>query len=144
MEVRRHRLLQQRPLLICRNDFEFLPIGRTFEYALAQSLFTHLPLASIHRCLSQAARVLRPGGQLYATFFEDPRPASLSAQPLEHACADGSQLLTHHDRDPYHYPAAALAQVSQEAGLRHRHVGDWGHPRHQQMLQLCKADESDA
>ena len=49
-------------------DYRF-PFGdRTFDFAYAGSLFTHLTPAGTENYLRETARVLRPGGRLVATF----------------------------------------------------------------------------
>ena len=47
--------------------------GVFFDMALAQSVFTHVSLNHIRLCLYRTARVMRPGGKFYATFYERPR-----------------------------------------------------------------------
>ena len=42
---------------------------REFDLALAASVFTHLRPGEIERYVSEAARVLKPGGRLLASFF---------------------------------------------------------------------------
>jgi len=71
-EVKRLGLADKHPRLVQIEDFNFQALNHTFDYALAQSLFTHLPLNSILRCLVMIEPVLRPGGEFYATFFETP------------------------------------------------------------------------
>jgi SAM-dependent methyltransferase len=44
--------------------------GVPVDFALAQSVFTHVSLNHIRLCLYRTARVVRPGGSLFATFFE--------------------------------------------------------------------------
>ena len=45
--------------LLCRDDFDFARFGARFDYALAQSVFTHLPWNSILRCLVEMQAVTR-------------------------------------------------------------------------------------
>lgn len=54
-------------------DFGFDRLGQTFDYALAQSVFTHLPLNKIMRCLLSMERVLVPGGKFFATIYLNER-----------------------------------------------------------------------
>jgi SAM-dependent methyltransferase len=50
-------------------DFVFPWADASFDLAIATSLFTHLlPGAAVHY-LSEIARILRPGGRLFASFF---------------------------------------------------------------------------
>ncbi|MDQ1686702.1 MAG: hypothetical protein QOC82_3439, partial [Frankiaceae bacterium] len=46
--------------------------GVSFDYAIAVSVFTHLPLNYIRLCLYQVAKVMSPGGRFYATLFTAP------------------------------------------------------------------------
>ncbi|HEX8054852.1 MAG TPA: class I SAM-dependent methyltransferase [Thermoleophilaceae bacterium] len=51
--------------------------GATFDFAFAASVFTHLRPDDASAYIAEAARVLRPGGTLFATFFlldEETRP----------------------------------------------------------------------
>jgi SAM-dependent methyltransferase len=41
----------------------------SFDFAIATSVFTHLLTDAAENYIAQAARVLRPGGRLFATFF---------------------------------------------------------------------------
>jgi ubiquinone/menaquinone biosynthesis C-methylase UbiE len=49
--------------------FRFPFDDAAFDFAFATSLFTHLILAETRQYLNESARVLAPGGQLFATFF---------------------------------------------------------------------------
>src|SRR6185503_15060018 len=102
-------------------------LGRRFDFLLAQSLFTHLPLNSIMRCLVNAARVLEPDGRFFATFFENPDKRNVD--PIPQASTE-----SFYDADPYHYDVETLASVCSGTGLALEVVGDWGHPRGQRML----------
>jgi SAM-dependent methyltransferase len=111
-------------------DFGFGRLGQTFDYALAQSVFTHLSLNEIMRCLVEVGKVLAPEGRFYATFFEN----SLGAQHLDPIERDPGGILTHYDRDPFHYDFETLASICSRTGLAIEYIGDWEHPRDQKML----------
>jgi len=51
------------------DSFAFPYDDAAFDVAFAFSLFTHLAAADADRYIAEAARVLRPGGRLLATFF---------------------------------------------------------------------------
>jgi SAM-dependent methyltransferase len=50
-------------------DFLFPYDDAAFDFVIGTSVFTHLLPDALARYLAEAARVLRPGGRLFATFF---------------------------------------------------------------------------
>jgi SAM-dependent methyltransferase len=125
------------PTFIVRDDFDFSGFGKTFDFAIAQSVFTHIPFNSIHRALVNVATVLADGGVMYATFFENTYgPTRL--EPIVQWPGDDETIhsLTLMDADPFHYEFEALDWLAARAGLRVTYIGDWGHPRNQKMLLL--------
>jgi hypothetical protein len=62
------------------------PIGSTAnfgvesDYAIANSVFTHISLNDIRLCLYRFTQQLAPGGRFIATFFEAPRASLRDAQ----------------------------------------------------------------
>jgi SAM-dependent methyltransferase len=130
VELPRAGLARRQVHLLCRDDFEFAAFGTSFEFAIAQSVFTHLPWNSILRCLCNIRRVLCPAGRFFATFFED-ADGSHQATPLVHAPAG---VVTYPDKDPYHYPFDVFGELARRAGLGVRYRGPWSHPRGQNMM----------
>lgn len=61
---------QKKPRLLVSKDFEFEKFEVTADFALAQSLFTHLPPDLIRRCLMKLRRNIATDGVFYATFWE--------------------------------------------------------------------------
>ena len=100
--------------------------GVAFDFVLAQSVFTHLSLNAIRLCLARVAPSLAPGGQFYATFFRAPD------DPFE--TVEREVATTNYDRDPFHYPVEHLEWVPGGSGLMMTDLGDWSHPRGQEML----------
>ena len=49
IELPRYGLQDKNPKLLVNGAFEFTKLGETFDYAIAQSVFTHLPLNTIVR-----------------------------------------------------------------------------------------------
>lgn len=103
--------------------------GRAFDFALAQSVLTHLAPEQARACLAGVARALRPGGRFYATFFEAPEGHVLPE--LHHSPGD---VTSYADRDPFHYRLSDLRGLCDARLLELRYVGEWGHPRAQRML----------
>ena len=115
--------------LLVDDAFAASRFGTTFDVALAVSVFTHLPMNHIVRCLTEVGAVMAPGARFYASYFEAPRLAHLA--PLEHPAGG---IVTHYDADPYHLAFAEMETLAGWAGCRVESIGDWRHPRGQKML----------
>jgi hypothetical protein len=50
-------------------NFTLTSFGRSFDFLLAQSIFTHAAQSHIRRCLSEAAQVMTPSSIFAATIF---------------------------------------------------------------------------
>lgn len=110
-------------------DFDATLFGVTFDMAIAQSVFTHLPLNLIALCLEQTVRIMKPGGVFYATFFRAPDDATWS----DRVTHQPGGVITTAVSDPYHYRLADMIWAAQGA-WRADYIGDWSHPRGQQMI----------
>lgn len=131
VELRKSDLMHKGAHLLADDAFRVDRFGQTFDYAIAVSLFTHLHLNLIGRCLKNVAGVLKPEGDFYASFFRAPEPLH-----LEPVARPPSKTVTNYDHDPYHQAPRELAFLARHAGLRARMVGEWGHPRGQKMAQF--------
>ncbi len=127
------RNIAKRPDLRVTDRFDLAQFGVRFDYVLAVSVFTHLHANHIGRCLVETKKVLAPNGKFFATFFPAPVPLHLESIPR-----DSGRIITHCDRDPFHYSLAEMEVLSRFAGLAVKFIGDWGHPRQQQMLCFTK------
>lgn len=137
VELRAAGLQDRRPVLVQMEDFGFERLGRAFDVALAQSVFTHLPLNDVIRCLVNVERVLAPGGRFYATFFENPHGLR-HLDPIHQGPPGPHDRLTYPDRDPFHYPFETFQWVCRDLALQVEYMGAWGHPRNQKMLCVTK------
>jgi SAM-dependent methyltransferase len=129
VELPRYGVEAKAPALLASEHFEFDKLGRTFDVAIAQSVFTHLSLNSIIRCLVELSRVLRPGGKFYATIHENPH-GKLHVDDIQQA----ETLVSHYDRDFYHYDLDALRFACEGTGFSLAYEGEWGHPQNQKMV----------
>lgn len=116
------------PQLLVDDGFRVRRFGTRFDCMLSVSLFTHLPINHILRCLAEARRSLAPKGVYYATYFEAPSPLFL--EPLRHQPGD---VETWFDQDPFHLGFDEIAWMAAHAGLRAERIGAWNHPRNQMM-----------
>ena len=114
--------------LLDTDSFELRRFDVRFDYALAVSVFTHLPLREIERCLRAVGDVLKPGGAFFASFFEAPHAAH--ARDIVH---ERGSVTTHADADPFHQSFEELSGAARSAGLQAEQIGEWGHPRGQRI-----------
>ena len=121
------------PNLLINQKFELSLFEMKFDYALALSVFTHLYMNHIMRCLVEVNSVLKTGGQFYATFFESPSPGFPS--PIHHNSGD---ITTYYDRDPFHYSFSEMEILAAAAKLEVELIDTWVHPRNQKMLCFTK------
>jgi hypothetical protein len=54
------------------SNFTLSVFQRSFDYLIAQSVFSHATQAQIHRCLEEAAKVMSPSSLFVANFMEGP------------------------------------------------------------------------
>lgn len=123
-----------RPQLACMDDFGFERLGRTFDYAIAQSVFSHLEFNLIARCIVNIDRVLNPGGTFFATFFHNPYGAAM----IDPIPRQNGAFFTHYDRDPFHYDLAWFEALVAKLSIEMEFIGAWGHPRDQQLLRFTR------
>jgi SAM-dependent methyltransferase len=137
VELPRAGLVQARPLLHVTGDFDltWLEPAVRFDFALAQSVFTHLRPGLIDRCVRSVLPRLAPGGAFYATFFES---------------TDGEDWLgpSHGWREDElqhpRYTVDTLTRLAIGAGGALEYIGAWGHPRDQRMVVIRAAGEGRA
>lgn len=137
-ELKMNNLTYKNPILVKMGNFDFKSLNQKFDFALAQSVFTHLPLNSIIRCIMNIEKVLVKGGRFYITFFENPK-GKFNLEPVMHKVADDPDLwASHFDKDPYHYDFETFEWICMGTSLRVEYIGDWDHPRDQKMLVIIK------
>jgi SAM-dependent methyltransferase len=117
--------------LVADGDFDFSWSPVAFDFALAQSLFTHLRKSHLRQCLSGLHSVMVSGASLYATFFIAPE-----RHPAAELFPHPSGIVTHPNRDPFHLRYAEIRECCDQLPWQPRLLGDWGHPRSQQMVQF--------
>jgi SAM-dependent methyltransferase len=134
VELERYGLRERRPTLVPMENFDFPALDRTFDFAWAQSVFTHLPLNSIVRCLMRIEQVLVEGGRFYATFYENGR-GKRNLEPIRQS----EQVTSYFDRDSYHYDVGSFEWACTGTSLEVSYLGGWNNPRNQKVLLFTKA-----
>ncbi len=98
-------------------DFDFA-FAKPFDFAIAQSLFTHLTPKDIAKCLTGARTKAHERTQFFFTFFEgDSR--------------DNPE--TSHANMNWRYSMVDLEGFAVGSGWNLEYIGDWNHPRQQMM-----------
>ena len=120
--------------LLCLTEFDFERLGRRVDFALAQSLFSHLTFNRIRQCLERIVPIMNIGGRFFVTFFELPEGESFS-RPYTH---NPGGVVTCDTSDPYHYKLTDFYHAKKGLPLQIRYIGDWQHPRAQRMLEFIR------
>jgi SAM-dependent methyltransferase len=116
---------EKQPRFVVSSEFEVDRFEVRPDFALAHSLFTHLPAEMIERCLVRLRAVIREDGVLFATFFQARvRQSNASALPGH------GQFL---------YTEAEMRRFGTKGGWTMLYVGGWGHPRGQIMVEYHPA-----
>lgn len=103
-------------------DFSFMG-GRKFDFAIAQSLFTHLTMRDIEVCFKNIPLVMNKGGsKFYFTFFEGDSKENPSIESDPH--------------EGWFYSFDELKAVAKRFSLNLEYIGGWEHPRNQKLV-LC-------
>jgi SAM-dependent methyltransferase len=129
LELAATGLLDKNPVLLVNDKFECSRFGVKFDFALGLSVFTHLFMNHIARCLLEVKKVLQADGRFYATFFQAPSPVCLT--PILH---HPGEIKTHYDSDPFHYSYEEMLMLAESVGFVIELIDDWQHPRAQKML----------
>jgi len=113
------------------DNFDFSFLDMKIDFAIAQSVFTHIDLNKIRLCLFRLKNCLTIGGKLFATYFELAEENDLDQEI--HRFGD---TYTAFNRDPYHYYFEDLVNAARNLPYRVTYIGDWEHPRGQFMIEF--------
>lgn len=113
------------PTFAYNRDFDLGVFGRSFDFMLAQSIFTHTPISEIRTCFESAAINLTPAGLFAATFKQDD----------EHDYDGDAWIYPHQAR----YRRATIQRLADEAGLCIS-FPEFEHPGAQSWMVLNRAE----
>jgi len=123
-EIGQDMIRIKRPTFSNDSNFTLTMFGRTFDYLLAQSIFTHAAQSHIRRCLSEAAKVMAPTSIFAATIFMGKEDYSGSEW-------QGAVALT--------YRLETMERFAHEQGLICQLIG-WPHPSGQTWLAFARPE----
>lgn len=115
------------------NDRFDVDFGVPFDFAIAQSVFTHVSLNHIRLCLHRLAPAMREGGEFYATFFA--RPAST---PVDAVVPSKRGTPFFNEKNVFWHYSQDLKWAAGFAPWRYTYVGEWGHPANQKMAKFVR------
>ena len=110
---------RRKPELVVSSSFEFVKFSSRPHFALAQSLFTHLPPTIVVDCFRKLRDFIREEGVFYATYFE--------------AATERENRTDPHDHLAFFYTRDQMRGFGESAGWQFEYIGDWRHPRGQVM-----------
>jgi cyclopropane fatty-acyl-phospholipid synthase-like methyltransferase len=113
----------KRPRFFYNDDFRFDERFGRFDFAVAQSIFSHASLQQIDTCLQSVSNRLEPSGALVATYVIGDKDY---AEPtwLYPQCAN--------------YREETIAEISRRHGLEYQRL-DWLHPHGQSWCLISKS-----
>jgi hypothetical protein len=120
-EVGADQINIKRPVFDSNADFTLSIFSRTFDYLMAQSIFSHASMRQINTCLEEACKVMHHQSYFFATFFESS---------------------TNYDGDAWVYPGAVgynyhnLSNMALQNGLKMRRLPRWKHPNGQSWIMI--------
>jgi SAM-dependent methyltransferase len=112
--------------------------GVPIDYAIANSVFTHVSLNHIRLCLFRLGKVVRPGGSFYATFFE-----RRARTPVDHIGPSKRDKPFFTEKNVFWYYRGDLEWASTFGPWEYRYIGDWGHPAGQKMVQFVRLTDEE-
>jgi hypothetical protein len=110
-ELGRELADRKRPRFLFDRNFSCASFGVTFDYIIAQSIFSHASVAQIRRCLSQARASMKDTSLFAASFVEGDDDYAGDAWVYP---------------DTIRYRAATIERLASESGLACRRL-DWFH-----------------
>jgi SAM-dependent methyltransferase len=118
-EIVPETLAAKHPSFAFNGNFVFA-FDKKPDFAIAQSVFTHLTINQIQACLRNL-KGFAPKCVFYATFLRSyiPLPA-MSIDP----------------RRTFFFTLGQMRKAARETGWQVEYIGDWGHRRGQQMLRF--------
>jgi SAM-dependent methyltransferase len=116
------------------NDRFDTDFGVEFDFAIANSVFTHVSLNHIRLCMYRLDQVMKPGGAFYATYFV--RKDSVPIDQIRPAKKRNKGFFT--EKNNYVYYRTDLQWAARWGDWKHEYIGDWGHPANQQMVKYTK------
>jgi SAM-dependent methyltransferase len=125
-ELNEEMIAAKLPEFVISNNFEFNKFTKVPNFAIAQSLFTHLPPRLIHLCFKNLKNHFQENGVFYATYFITSKSVKNPNKP--------------HDHGIFKYTWEEVNIFGTANGWDVEIIGDWNHPRNQQIVKYTIAN----
>lgn len=125
-ELGEELLASQKPEFVISDCFEFNKFSKEANFAIAQSLFTHLPPKMIIKCLLNLKPNFARNGVFYASYFITEKPVN---NPVKA-----------HDHGFFRYTLEEIHLFGSKTGWKTEIIGDWCHPRNQMIVKYSAQD----
>ena len=109
------------PELVVSSDFEFEKFSHLPDFAIAQSLFTHLTPEVINACFIKLRPRMKADTRFYATYF-------LKKPGFKNPTKS-------HDHGFFAYTVEEMVAFGEAHGFVANYIGDWNHPRKQVIVE---------
>lgn len=115
---------EKQPNVVISSNFEFEKLGQKANFAIAQSLFSHLPPSLINLCIRKLYPCLEDDGVFYATYFK-----------VDNKVKNPKKS---HDHGFFAYTMEEIFEFGKNNSFAVNYIGDWNHPRSQVMVEYRK------
>jgi SAM-dependent methyltransferase len=119
-ELGRQLYESKAPEFVISAEFEFDRFSKKPDFALAQSLFTHLEEQDILNCMYRLRRFVNPGTRFFATYFIGDAPRTYTRS---------------HALRYFAYTRQQTEAFGEATGWKPNYIGSWSHPRHQMIVE---------
>jgi SAM-dependent methyltransferase len=104
--------------------------GVNMDFAIAQSVFTHVSLNHVILCLHRLAKVMKPGGLFFASIFE--QSDDLEIDHIYQLHPKGRTYFF--EKNLFWYRPKDMRLAASTGPWEYEYVGDYGSPQHQFMV----------
>lgn len=116
------------------NDRFNVDFGIDIDFAIAQSVFTHVSLNHVMLCLHRLSKVTKPGGTLFASICEQPDDADIDYIYQVHP--KGRTYFF--EKNVFWYRQIDMRLAASTGPWGYNYVGDYGSPQQQTMVSFTR------
>ena len=120
-------LLDKQPVLIVNEDLQFEELeGIQFDYIIAHSVFSHMPLDDIEECFQNLHKIIASTGVFFATYHDGGR----------------SEYRRGLFGEQFYYPFSFFEGLGEKYGYQVAQMADFHHPKNQTMMKITRKPAS--